>query len=49
MENMVNTNIKNINSLEAECAKICEEIIEFWTRLTEDVKLQEIGKKIKAM
>jgi hypothetical protein len=46
-EKMVNTTVENIKSLEVECAKLCEESTEFWTRLTEDVELQEIGQKIQ--
>jgi hypothetical protein len=47
-EKMVNTTVENIKSLEVECAKLCEESTKVWTRLTEDVELQEIGKKIQA-
>jgi hypothetical protein len=49
MEKMMNTTVENIKSLETESSKLCEESTEVWSRLIEDVQLQEIGQKIQAL
>ena len=46
---MTTTTVENIRSMEAECADLYEESTKVWTKLIEDVELQEIGQKLQVV
>jgi hypothetical protein len=41
------TTISNIKKIEGECAKLCEENAQVWTKLIEDLEMMVVDAKIR--
>jgi hypothetical protein len=43
---MTTTTISNIKKIEGECAKLCEENVQVWKKLIEDLEMKVVEAKL---